>query len=135
MNKTVTVLVAGALVLVVSLGMLFAFILSFPSLMEEYYNPIFRSNSFQTDWLFYLHPFVLSAGLLWFWEHSKKELTGGLIAKALKTALSYGIIAMVPVLLLTFSAIDISALMVITWLGYGIAQAFIACLIFAKRHP
>lgn len=135
MNKIVTILIAGALVLVLSLAMLFGFILSFPSLMEEYYNPIFRSNSFQTDWLFYLHPFVLSAGLLWFWEHSKKELTGSLVTKAFKVALSYGIIAMVPVLLLTFSAINISALMVFTWLGYGIVQAFIAGLVFAKRNP
>jgi len=133
-NKIVTVLLAGTLVLVLSLGMLFTFILALPTLMEDYFSPIFRSNSFQTDWLFYLHPFVLSAGLFWFWERTK-ENPGGLISKAIKVAVSYGLVAMVPVLLLTFSAINISALMVFTWLGYGIIQAFIACLVFAKRNP
>jgi hypothetical protein len=36
---------------------------------------------------------------------------------------------------LTFSAIDISFLMVFTWLIYGIIQAFVAGLIFAKMNP
>lgn len=134
-NKIVTVLLAGTLVLVLSLGMLFAFILALPTLMEDYFSPIFRSNSFQTDWLFYLHPFVLSAGLFWFWERTKEKIGGSYLSKAITGALSYGLVAMVPVLLLTFSAINISALMVITWLGYGIIQAFIACLVFAKRNP
>lgn len=134
-TKIGTIAWSGIVVLAVSLAMLFAFIFLVPSLMEEYYNPIFRSNSFETDWLFYLHPFVLSAALFWFWEHSKKDLTGNWIEKAFKTALSYGFVAMAPVLLLTFSAITISMLMVLTWLAYGIVQAFIACLIIAKRHP
>lgn len=134
-TKVVTIILSGVIVLAASLAMLFAFIFLVPSLMEEYYNPVFRSNSFNTDWLFYLHPFVLSAAMFWFWEHSKKELTGSWMVKAFKAALSYGFVAMVPVLLLTFSAITISVLMVFTWLAYGIAQAFIACLIIAKRHP
>jgi hypothetical protein len=34
-----------------------------------------------------------------------------------------------------FSAIDISWQMVVTWLIYGILQAFIAVIIFAKINP
>jgi hypothetical protein len=44
-------------------------------------------------------------------------------------------VAMLPVLWLTFSAIDISAIMVLSWLGYGILQAFVAGLIFATLNP
>jgi hypothetical protein len=40
-----------------------------------------------------------------------------------------------PVLWLTFSAIDISGLMVFSWLGYGILQAFVAGLVFAMLNP
>jgi hypothetical protein len=53
----------------------------------------------------------------------------------LEVALAYGIVALLPVLWLTFSAIDISWQMVMTWLLYGILQAFIAGIIFAKINP
>jgi hypothetical protein len=135
MKNVTTILLAGALVLIASMGILFGFITLFPSLMEEYYNPVFRSNSFTTDLLFYVHPFIISAALFWFWEIAKELFTGPLMMRAYKVAVSYGLIAMVPVLWLTFSAIDVSPLMVFTWVAYGVAQAFVACLVFAKRNP
>mgnify|MGYP002401897757 FL=1 len=124
---------AGAVVLIVSVGVLYGLISFFPQVIEEYYSPVFRSNSFNTDWLFYLHPFVLSAALYWFWNRATEMSAGSGIAKALKVALTYGLVGMAPVLLLTFSAIDISVFMVITWLVYGILQALLACLIFLWR--
>jgi hypothetical protein len=56
MKNFVTILLAGATVLIVSVGLLYGLISFFPVLIEEYYSPVFRSNSFNTDWLFYLHP-------------------------------------------------------------------------------
>lgn len=133
MNKSLpTIILAGAAVLAISVILLYGFIYLLPGMMEEYYNPVFRSSSFGTDWLFYIHPFVLSAALYWFW--GKGNWQGSTFSKALTAGFTYGAVAMAPVLLLTFSAIDISAVMVITWLAYGIVQAVIACVVFAVRE-
>lgn len=134
MKKMITIVLAGISVLLASLVMLYGLINLFPSLMEEYYDPIFRSNSFETDWLFYLHPFVLSVALSFFWDYSKQSAEKSVITTALKTSLIYGLMAILPMLLLTFSAINISALMVFTWFAYGIIQTFIALIIFAYRE-
>jgi hypothetical protein len=135
MKNITSILIAGALVLIISIGLLYGFIASFPALMEEYYNPVFRSSSFSTDLLFYVHPFILSAAMYWFWEISKEIFTGSTFMRAYKVAFSYGLVAIVPVLWLTFSAINVSPLMVFTWVAYGVIQAFVACLVFAKRNP
>ncbi len=136
MKKAVSpILIAGTLVLLVSLALLYSIIYFLPNVMEEYYNPVFRSSSFSTDWLFYVHPFILSVSLYWFWDRFKTFFTGSFAWRAFEIALAYGIIAMLPVLWLTFSAIDISFIMVGTWLAYGIAQAFIAGLVFTKMNP
>jgi len=126
------VLLAGVAVLVASLVLLYGSISLFPKIMEEYYNDVFRSSSFETDWLFYAHPFVLSAALKWFWERYKELVKGSALLRALKVGLVYGIVAMLPVLWLTFSAINISVVMVLTWLMYGIIQATVAGMVFAK---
>jgi hypothetical protein len=136
MKKSLSpILLAGVLVLVVSLVLLYSVIYLMPGVMDEYYNPVFRSSSFKTDWLFYAHPFILSISLFWFWDRFNSFFQGSFIWRAFEIALAYGIIAMVPVLWLTFSAIDISFMMVATWLIYGIFQAFVAGLVFAKMNP
>ena len=133
MKKDATsVLLAGLLVLLISMVLLYAAIYLFPTLMEEYYSAVFRSSSFETDWLFYVHPFLLSFAIRWFWLRTKDQFTGSDLSKAFQLALVYGLVAMLPVLWLTFSAIDISFLMVITWLVYGVIQAFIAAMVFAR---
>jgi hypothetical protein len=136
MKKAISpILLAGFLVLLVSLALLYSMIYLLPAMMDEYYNPVFRSSSFETDWLFYVHPFILSISLYWFWDRFKTFFNGSFTWRAFEIALAYGIIAMLPVLWLTFSAIDISFIMVATWLAYGILQAFVAGLVFAKMNP
>ena len=126
------VLLAGGVVLAASLVLLYTSIFLFPKIMEEYYNEVFRSSSFDTDWLFYVHPFILSAALKWFWERYKELFKGSIVTRGLEVGLVYGVVAMIPVLWLTFSAINISFVMVSTWLIYGIVQASIAGIVFAK---
>lgn len=126
---------AGIVLLLVSLGLLYLSIFLFPSLTEEYFSPVFRWSSGDTDWLYYAHPFILSFSLKWFWERYKEIFEGNLVVRAIEVALVYGIVAMVPVLWLTYSAIDVSLTVVLTWLAYGIVQAFIAGLVFAKINP
>lgn len=136
MKKAISaVIVSGIILLLVSFALLYAMVAIFPQQAEEYYSPVFRWSNAGTDWMFYAHPFVLSIALKWFWERYKEILPGGKFMKALELAFVYGIVAMLPVLWLTFSAIDISALMVLSWLGYGILQAFVAGLVFATLNP
>jgi hypothetical protein len=134
-NTATSILLAGLFVLLVSIVLMYAAIFLFPALMEEYYNAAFRSSSFETDWLFYAHPFLLSIALRWFWEQFKANFDGSLVTRAIKLSWAYGLVAMLPVLWLTFSAIDISVVMVFTWLVYGMVQSFIAGLVFAKMLP
>ena len=129
------VIVSGIILLLVSFGLLYSMIAIFPTQAEEYFSPVFRWSDAGTDWMFYAHPFVLSFALKWFWERYKGQFTGSTIWRAFEVALAYGIVALLPVLWLTFSAIDISWQMVTTWLLYGILQAFIAGIIFAKMNP
>lgn len=136
MKKIITSsLLAGFVLLVLSLLLLYGSISLTPGLAEEYFSPVFRWSSAKTDWLFYAHPFVLAFALKWFWERYKDIFKGPLVLRAFEVALVYGIVAMVPVLWLTFSAIDISLGMVLSWLAYGVVQAFIAGIIFAKLNP
>lgn len=136
MKKAISaVLVSGVILLLVGFALLYAMVAIFPQQAQEYFSPVFRWSNAGTDWMFYAHPFVLSIALKWFWERYKEILPGGKFMKALELAFVYGIVAMLPVLWLTFSAIDISALMVLSWLGYGILQAFVAGLVFATLNP
>lgn len=136
MKKAASAVIASSIILLlVSFGLLYAMIAIFPGIAEEYFSPVFRWSNAGTDWMFYAHPFVLSIALKWFWERYKEILPGGTFMKALELAFVYGIVAMLPVLWLTFSAIDISAVMVLSWLAYGIFQAFVAGLVFATLNP
>jgi hypothetical protein len=135
MKKIIIAVAISTIVLsLLGAGMLFGAINFFPTLMEEYFSPVFRPAG-QEDWLFYAHPLILSIALKWFWERYKSIFRGSLIVRALEVALVYGIVALLPVLWLTFSAIDISFAMMLTWLVYGLVQSFAAGIVFAKLNP
>ena len=129
-----TSFVTGIVLFIFSYAMIYLSINLFPKIAEEYYGPAFRTSG-NKDWMFYVHPFVLSFGLKWFWERYKGLFEGNVMVRAFEVALVYGLVAMIPVLWLTFSAIQISLPMAITWLLYGVAQAFVAGLIFATLNP
>lgn len=126
--------ISSVVLLAMSFIMLRLSIYLFPTLTMEYLSPVFRSAG-KMDWLYYVHPLVISVALLWFWERYKGIFSGPCILRAFEVALVYGIVAMVPVLWLTFSAIDVSFQMILTWLLYGFIQAFAAGIVFAKLNP
>ena len=129
----VSVLAAGALLLTLSLVMFYSSAYLFPSITEEYLSTVFR-NSGKADWLYYAHPFILSISLKWFWERYKDIFKGPLLLRAIEVALVYGIVALLPVLWLTFSVIDVSLKMVLTWMLYGLIQSFAAGIVFALQR-
>ncbi len=127
-------LAAGVVLLVLSYGILYVSINFFPNLVEEYYNPIFWPGS-DRALLFFAHPFILSLALSWFWERFKSSFDGVMLVRGLELGIVYGLVATLPSMWITFSAISVSITMVLSWFFYGILQATIAGIIFARLNP
>lgn len=127
-------LIAGVVLFIFSYGGLYLAVKFFPAFFVEYNNPLFNSDG-QRDILFYLHAFIISFALSWFWDRFKGLFHGSTVMRGVKFALVYTIVALLPVMWITFSAMDITILMVSSWLVYGFVQAIISGLIFGKINP
>lgn len=127
-------LAAGLLLLALSYVVLFVSIRWFPGLVEEYYNPVFWPGG-ERAMLFFLHPFVMALCLSWFWERSKNQYEGRWWMRGLEMGLVYGVVATLPSMWITFSAIIVSLVMVLSWFLYGLLQAMLAGLVFARLNP
>ncbi|HTE00099.1 MAG TPA: hypothetical protein VK668_12480 [Mucilaginibacter sp.] len=127
-------LIAGALLFVLSYGGIYLAVKFFPALFVEYNNPLFNSDG-SRDMLFYLHAFVISFALSWFWDRFKGLFRGHFMIRGLEFGFVYAIVALLPVMWITFSSLDITVLMVLSWFAYGFIQATIAGLVFAKINP
>lgn len=136
MRKKILVpgLLAGLVLLILSYGLLSLMILLLPQIAEEYFNPAFRSGDAYGP-LFFLHPFVLSIALAWFWDRFKSLFRGSFVLRGAEMGVVYGLVATLPSMWMTFSAMDVSLTLVISWLLYGVAQAIIAGIIYAKMNP
>ncbi len=127
-------LIAGCILFVLSYGGLFLAVRFFPALFTQYNNPLFNSDG-SRDVLFYLHAFIISLALSWFWDRFKSLFKGAFILRGLEFGLVYSIIALLPVMWISFSSLDISIAMVSSWFLYGLMQAIIAGVVFAKVNP
>lgn len=104
-----------------------------PALAEEYYKPVFVND--ETRNLFYfLHPVVLAFALAWFWNRFKGVLNGNWLMQGLEMGFIYLIVAIVPAMLIIYSAIDVSVGTIVTWLLYGFVQGTLAGIVFARMH-
>jgi len=127
-------LIAGCILFVLSYGGLFLAIRFFPALFTEYNNPLFNSDGGR-DMLFYLHAFIFSFALSWFWDRFKALFKGQFILRGLEFGLVYALIALLPVMWISFSALDVTMVMVLSWLLYGLMQSIIAGIVFARVNP
>lgn len=135
MKKILTTgLIAGCILFAISYGGLYLGIRFFPRLFVEYNNPLFNSDG-SRDILFYMHAFIISLALSWFWDRFKVLFKGSFIMRGVEFGLVYSIIALLPVMWISFSSLDITLVMVLSWSLYGLAQAIIAGLVFAKVNP
>jgi len=125
--------VAGLVLLLMSILMLNAAIMMFPQTFEEYYNDTFNMNG-QRDIFFYIHPFILSFGLAWFWQRFKDMFKGNFIVRGFELGLVFALVALLPSMWITYSAIAVSFTVVGTWFVYGIVQTCIAGMIFGKLN-
>lgn len=127
-------LVAGIVLLIFSVAALYLTILLFPAMALQYYNPAFQSGN-SRDILYYIHPFVLSLMLAWFWERFKGVLTGGFTMRGIEFGLIYSLVATLPAMWIIFSAMSVTFAMVLMWFVYGLLQSIIAGLICEKINP
>lgn len=135
MKKIITSgLIAGLVLLVLSILALYATIWFFPDLATQYYAPTFDNQS-DRYLLYYAHPFVIGLALAWFWDRFKGALKGSYLTKGLEFGLIYALVAGFPTMWLTYSALSVSLAMVATWLVFGLIQGVIAGLIFEKANP
>ncbi len=127
-------LLAGCILFIISYGGLYLGIRFFPQLFVEYNNPLFNSDG-SRDVLFYSHAFVISMALSWFWQRFKGLFKGSFILRGLEFGAVYSLVALLPVMWITFSSLDITVIMVLCWFAYGMLQAIIAGLVFAICNP
>ena len=128
----VTGLVSGFVLLGLSMVGLYATTWFLPSVAVEYFDPAFTSDRIM---LYYLHPFVISFALAWFWSRFKGILTGSFFTRGIEFGLIYVRIATIPMLWLIYSAMHVSLPIVGTWLVLALLQGVISGLIFEKMNP
>lgn len=127
-------IVAGAVLLAISYAALYLMVMLFPGLAEQYYNPVFSLDG-ENAWLFFAHPFILSFALAWFWRRFKSLFHGPAWWRGFEMGLVYGLIATLPSMWMLYSAMSISFGMVMSWFLYGVFQAVVVGIIFAKLSP
>jgi len=127
-------LLVGIILFIISYGGLFLSIRFFPELFLDYNNPLFNSDG-SRDVLFYLHAFIISMALSWFWDRFKGLFMGNFILRGVEFGFVYGLVALLPVMWITFSAMDITVIMVASWFIYGLLQATVAGIVLAKINP
>lgn len=123
-------LIAGAALFLASFGSLYAAINLKPDLFVDYINPIFNSDG-SRDVYFYMHPFVLSFALAVLWNRFRRFLPGGIFVKGVEFGLMYALVGLIPVMWITYSAIDVDFVIVSTWMLYGFSQATLCGIVFA----
>lgn len=127
-------LVAGICLLILSALGLYTTIWCFPGLAAQYFDPAFDAQSGRIIF-YYVHPFVISLMLSWFWSRTRGILTGSFITRGIEFGLVYALVATLPMLLLIYSAMSVSLAITGTWFVLGLLQGIIAGLIFEKVNP
>lgn len=135
MKKIITSgLLAGVVLLLFSILGLYLTIWFFPGIAAQYFDPAFDTQSGRYM-IYYLHPFVISLALAWFWARFKGVLTGSFFRRGLEFGLIYVLIATLPMMWFIYSAMHISLEMVSIWFVLALVQGMIAGLVFEKINP
>jgi hypothetical protein len=126
-------LVTGCVLLVLSMLGLYATIWLFPSMAVQYFDPTFDRQS-ERAFLYFIHPFVAGWALAWFWDRCKGLFKGSFLGRGVEFGLLYWLVAVLPMMWLIYSAIDVSLLLVGSWLLFGLVQGIVAGFVFQKMN-
>jgi hypothetical protein len=125
---------AGVVLLLLSILGLYITIWLFPSVAQQYFDPSFNLQA-DRAMLYYLHPFIISFALSWFWVRVKGVLKGAFITRGIEFGLIYVLVAVFPMMWLIYSALNVSLSIVITWFLLAFVQGIVAGLVFEKMNP
>jgi len=126
--------VAGIVLLILSILGLYFTIWFFPGLAIQYFDPAFAADSSRIS-LYYIHPFIISMALSWFWSRFKGGLTGMFFTRGIEFGIIYAMIATFPIMWLIYSSMNVSFALVTTWFLLALVQGIIAGLVFEKINP
>jgi hypothetical protein len=126
-------LAAGLALLVLSILGLYGTIWIFPSLAVQYFGPTFDTQS-ERAILYFIHPFIAGLALAWFWDRCKGMLKGSFLGRGIEFGVLYWLVAIFPMMWLIYSAINVSILLVVSWLAFGLIQAILAGLLLEKMN-
>jgi hypothetical protein len=127
-------LAAGVILLIFSVLGLYITIWCFPGIAMEYFSPAFDTQQ-DRIMIYYIHPFIISLALSWFWARFKGVLTGSFLTRGIEFGLIYVLIATFPMMWLIYSAMNVSLAMVATWFVLALIQGVIAGLVCEKLNP
>jgi len=127
-------LVAGVVLLILSILGLYLNMWIFPDLAMQYFQPAFNEQSSRIM-LYFIHPFIIAMALSWFWSKIKGILKGSFLTRGIEFGIIYALVATFPAMWLVFSSITVSLQMVFTWFVLGFIQAIIAGLVCEKMNP
>ena len=119
---TINTISGGIVIFGASYAILYLGIKWFPDYFVNYISPVFNSEG-DRDAFFYAHPFVLAHALSLLWNRFQKYFTGNVIKSGLEFGILYSVVALVPILWLTYAAMDVNFSMVFSWLMYGFVQS------------
>lgn len=135
MNKYIySALAAGITLLIFSFIALFFTINFLPDYSSYFYTEVFWPSGLRAI-MFYLHPFILSFALAWFWNRFKDKLPGTAINRGIEIGIIYLLIAILPLMWMTFSSLDLNPPQIISWSIYGLFQAVLAGYVLARTNP
>ena len=127
-------LAAGVILLILSVLGLYTTIWFFPGLAAQYFDPAFNTGDSRVM-LYYIHPFIISMALSWFWNRFKGALTGSFITRGIEFGVIYTLVATLPMMVLIYSAMNVSLTIVATWFVLALIQGTVAGLVFEKMNP
>jgi len=127
-------LVAGLVILILSVLGLYLTIWLLPGVAMQYFDPAFNDQASRAM-LYYIHPFIIAMALSWFWNRVKGILTGSFLSRGIEFGLIYVLVATLPTMWLLYSAITVSLEMTVTWFVFGLLQGIIAGLVFERMNP
>ena len=126
-------LVAGSVLLVLSILGLYVTIWLFPALAVLYFDPAFDTQS-ERAVLYFMHPFVAGLVLSWFWDRSKSLFKGSFLERGIEFGFLYWLVSVVPMMWLIYSAIAVPLQLVASWLLFGLIQAIITGFVLGKLN-
>jgi hypothetical protein len=127
-------IVAGFVLLILSVAGIYATVWIFPGIATQYFDPAFDMQSSRVM-IYYLHPFVIAMALSFFWGRFKTVLTGSFLTRGIEFGLIYAMVAVFPMMWLIYGAMSVSIEMLATWFILAVIQGLIAGLIFEKLNP